>query len=317
MMGSAEQNTPFDSAAKPEAEIVMEIVGDDGSIGWCIVRGGEAVHTGSADGGFSDAAKTAVTQLLSMDGFPEKTTYIGHRKIRLLLNGVYPNVIKSPSDACIPPKDVRLARRRAMLARNDMDDRSRQLEMKREKRRMESKRKRYVENRLMTRLNTAVAASVPARETVAGIAWLAEDGRHAVRPLEVEPGESKLAELWALYYLLKAINAGRLLNITMGSKSAATLFMNRDHFTSRPNVYPADLIEVLTLLDDIAKDRDIIMAEEKCVGMPMCNTALRLAEFARKLHHSGGETPEQWRKIDAILLQGIGYDRNAARVASD
>lgn len=315
-MGSAEEKTPSNSAEKPEAEIVMEIVGDDSSAGWCIVRDGEAVHTGSAGGGFPEAAKTAVTQLLSMDGFPEKTTYIGHRKIRLVLNNVYPNVVRSPSDACVPPNDVRIARRGAMLARNDMNDRNLQLEIKREKRRVESKRKRYVENRLMSRLNTAVAASVPARETVAGIAWLAEDGRHAVRPLGVEPGDNKLAELWALAHLLKAINSGRLLNITMVSKNAASLFMNRGHFMSRPHVYPADLIEVLKLLDELADGRDIIMAEEKCAGQPLCSTAMKLAEFARKLHHSGEETPEQWREIDTILLQGIGYDRSAARKAS-
>lgn len=315
-MGSAEDNKPASSAAKPEAKIVMEIVGDDSSAGWCIVRDGEAVHTGSADGGFPEAAKTAVTQLLSMDDFPEKTTYIGHRKIRLVLHNVYPNVVKSPNDACVPPDDVRKARRAAMLARNDMNDRNLQLEVKREKRRVEARRKRYVENRLMPRLKTAVAASVPARETVAGIAWLAEDGRHAVRPLAVEPGDNKMAELWALAHLLKAINCGRLLHVTMGSSNAASLFVNRDHFMSRPHVYPPELIEVLKVLDELAEERDIIVGEEKCVGKPLCSTVLKLAEFARQLHLSGEETPEQWQQIDAILLQGIGYDRNATRKTS-
>lgn len=316
MRSTGSSNTPSDSAAKPEVHIVMEIVGDDENAGWCIVHEGEAVHTGCATGSFPDAAKEAVTQLLSLDGFKDTTTYVGHRKIRLLLSNVYPNVARSPNEVCVPPQDVRLARRRAMLAVNDMQNKNRKLEIKKEKRRAEAKRKRYVENRLMPRLHTAVAASVPSRETVAGIAWLAEDGRHAVRPLKVSPGDSKMAELWALAYLLKAINSGRLLHISMGSQNAAALFTNREHIIAKPNVYPADLIEVLKVLDEHAKGREIIMCDGKGDVSSLRQTVSKLASFARELHHSGGETPEQWKEIDTILLQGIGYDRNAGRKVS-
>lgn len=312
-MMSTGQGTSPDSAAKPEAHIVMEIVGDKESAGWCIVREGEAVHTGTTEGGFPEAVKTAVTQLINIDDFRNTTTYVGHRKIRMLLNDVYPNVVRSPNEACVPPQDVRLARRSAMKALNNMIDRNQQLEQKRERRRSESKRKRYVENRLMARLKVAAAASLPSRDTVAGIAWLAEDGRHAVRPINVHPGDKRLAELWALAYLLKAFNSGRLLTITMGSKNSANLFLNRHHMIAKPEVYPADLIEVLLVLDEYVRDRDVILTDETGPVDPLSRTAHQLAEFARKLHHSGGETPEQWAEIDAILLHGIGYDRKAAR----
>lgn len=315
MQNFGDRATP-DLEGKPEARIVMEIVGDDESAGWCIVRQGEAIQAGAAEGGLYEVTKTAVTKLLSMDGFRDTTTYVGHRKIRLLLHGVYPNVVKSPSEACVPPHDLSLARKEAMTALNEMNDRNRQLEQKRERRRAEAKRKKYVENRLMTRLRTAVQVSLPASESVAGIAWLAEDGRHAVHPLKVELADSRIAELWALAYLLKAINAGRLLHISMPSRSAASLFLNRHHIISRPHVYPKPLIEVLTVLDEFAIDRDIIVAEGRGGDGRLLRTASQLAEFARKLHQSGGEeSPEQWREIDTILMLGIGYDRNAARRA--
>jgi hypothetical protein len=101
----------------------------------------------------------------------------------------------------------------------------------------------------------------------------------------------------------------------MGSKNSANLFLNRRHIIAKPEVYPADLIEVLLVLDEYAKDRDIILTEETGASGALSCTAQKLAEFARQLHHSGGETPEQWEEIDAILLQGIGYDRKAARKA--
>lgn len=306
------------SVKTPEVGIVMELVGDDQSAAWCIVSGGEELHSGAAEGGIHEATKTAVKHLVTIDGFRKTPTYVGHRKLRMLLSAVYPNVIKSPKECSVPQQAVSLARSRAMSALHDMNAKTRQLEAKRERRKAEAKRKRYVENRLMPRLCAAIYAVLPSGDTIAGISWLAEDGRHALHSITVPRGDQRLAELWALAHLLKAINTGRLLRVAMMSKSTSLMFENRKYIIERPDVYPATLIEVLRVLDELAQDRDIIIDDSgKNDDTPCVRTAARLAAFARQLHYEGGESAEQWKKVDQILLTGIGYDRNAARRSKD
>lgn len=306
-------SSPASPSAK--AQIVVEVVGDSTLAGWSIVAEGCCVDSGGVgDGGVAEATVDAVERLLDLSAFPEAATYVSNRQARALLHRVYPNVILHPSAESVATGDQRLARavaeeqlRRARGAATGATAKQRY----RAQRKEDSKRRRYVANLLQPRLGVTAQIDLPEGGLVAGVAWLAEDGRHAVHA--VSAGDPLTAEMMSLRYLLTAFNAGRRLLVTLPTHRAARLYARRKEIIAAAR-FRSPLGVCLSEIAELAEGRDIIVASGTTVGR-LEATASRLAQFARRMHHSGGETPERWTEIDRILLDGIGFDRAAARQA--
>lgn len=177
----------------------------------------------------------------------------------------------------------------------------------------EPKEKPKVANKFskLPRLTAATDASMRVGQgEVASIAWVAEDGRHGGKCITVGVNNVLFAEMWAIHFMLLHINKGQKLLVQSDSQRALSLIRDRRTFLDNSQHYDSKLIEVLDALDKELAPRDVLFSWVKAHdGHPLNETADKIAKFKRVTHEKGVEA--DYTELDAILLEGIGWDRNA------
>jgi ribonuclease HI len=163
----------------------------------------------------------------------------------------------------------------------------------------------------LPRLTVATDASMRVGSgEVAGVAWVAEDGRHSGRCVNVGINNVLHAELWAIHFVMNHMNREQKLLIQSDSQRAISLIRDRRVFLDNSQHYDSKRIEVLEAIDKELAGRDVLFSWVKAHdGHPLNETADKIAKFKRTSHEKGGEV--DYSELDAILLNGIGWDRNA------
>lgn len=163
----------------------------------------------------------------------------------------------------------------------------------------------------LPRLTIATDASMTfGGHTVAGIAWVAADGRHAAKTVDVGDGGIMVAELWAIHDIFTSMHKGQKILIQSDSTSAVHAFNDRHNIIQQGDKHCSRKIEVLEAIEREMSYRDVEVTWVKGHnGHVMNETADKLAKFARRCHENGDESLERWQEVDRILLEGIGFDR--------
>lgn len=163
----------------------------------------------------------------------------------------------------------------------------------------------------LPRLTIATDASMSFNvHTVAGIAWVAADGRHAAKTVDVGDGGIMVAELWAIHDIFTSMHKGQKLLVQSDSTSAVHAFNDRHNIIQKGDKHCSRKIEVLEAIEREMAYRDVeIVWIKGHSGHAMNETADKLAKFARRCHEKGNESLERWQEVDRILLEGIGFDR--------
>ena len=161
------------------------------------------------------------------------------------------------------------------------------------------------------RLNIATDASMTSpTHDIAGVAWVAEDGRHATKVLDIGGSGILIAELWAIHDVFRSIHRAQKLMIHTDSQPALHAFTNRDEILSNRHKHSQRKIEVIEAIVREMEGRDVIIGWVKGHnGHPLNETADKLAKFSRRCHERGDTSEERWKTVDRFLLEGIGFDR--------
>lgn len=152
---------------------------------------------------------------------------------------------------------------------------------------------------------------------IAGIAWIAADGRSNAKCIEVY-GRVDIAELWAIHLAITAFHRDQKLLIQTDSKNSVHLINNRSVYLTNHASNDPHTVEAIEAIDRALENRDIDIAWVRAhSGHPLNETSDKIAKTVRRHHEMKDETPERWEEIDAIILKGIGFNRKTRQFMYD
>jgi ribonuclease HI len=165
----------------------------------------------------------------------------------------------------------------------------------------------------MPRLTIATDASMAyPTDEIAGVGWVAEDGRHSTKVVSIGGAGIMIAELWAIHDIFGSFHKAHKLLIQTDSQPALHAFNNRAEILRQTGKHSQRKVEALEAIHREMQGRDVIIEWVKGhSGHPLNETADKLARFSRRCHERGDDSPERWEKVDRILLEGIGFDKKS------
>ena len=95
------------------------------------------------------------------------------------------------------------------------------------------------------------------KSTIAGITWVAEDGRQSSKTVDVGDGGIMVAELWAIHDIFASIHKSQKLLIQSDSTPAIHAFNERRKIIENSRKHHSRKIEVLEAIERNMEHRDV------------------------------------------------------------